>query len=89
MHCKQIGWFPEAFWKCKEEKEKTQKQHCDAGTSRRSRNYLGGYRKMYGQGMNNEVGATREIEQTRVFVFLFSKPLMIYRTMLVLISSMF
>ena len=36
--------------------------------------------------MKNEAGETREIEKTRVFVFPFSKPLMIYRTMLVLNS---
>ena len=46
-------------------------------------------RRMYGRGGENEAGATREIEKTRVFVFLFSKSLMIYRTMLVLNSDMF
>ena len=38
--------------------------------------------------VKNEAGATREIEKTRVFVFIFSKPLMIYRTMLVFNSNM-
>ena len=38
--------------------------------------------------VKNEAGATREIEKTRVFVFIFSKSLMIYRTMLVLNSNM-
>ena len=39
--------------------------------------------------MENEAGATREIEKIRVFVFIFSKLLMIYRTMLVLNFDMF
>ena len=37
----------------------------------------------------NEARATQEIEKTCVFVFLFSKLLMIYKTMLVLNSEMF
>ena len=45
--------------------------------------------RTYGRGAENEAGATREIKKTHVFVFLFSKPLMIYRTMLVLNSDIF
>ena len=44
---------------------------------------------MYGREAENEVRAIREIEKTRVFVFLFSKPLMIYRIVLVINSDMF
>ena len=47
------------------------------------------YRMTYGRAAENEARATREIEKTRVFVFLFSKPLMIYKTMIVLNSDMF
>ena len=47
------------------------------------------YRKTYERGAGNEARATREIEKTRVFVFLFSKTFMIYRTMLVLNSDKF
>ena len=47
------------------------------------------YRETYGREAENDTRATRDIEKTRVFIALFSKPLMIYRTMLVLNSNMF
>ena len=39
-------------------------------------------RRTYGRGTENEAGATREIKKTRVFVFLFSKSLIISRVLL-------
>ena len=81
----------------KKPKSDPMSRHCDIATFPRFllQNYkkhggpnLGVYRRTYKRSAKNEATATREIEKT-VFVFIFSKLFMIYRTMPILNFDMF